>query len=63
MEFAKWLAAADDYLKQSYAINFSDAGFDDAFLKQAWRNDETPSEFVERIALKFDLEPVRQGLF
>lgn len=63
MRFAEWLAAADDHLKQSYAINFSDAGFDDAFLKQSWRNDETPSELVERIALKFDLEPVRQGLF
>lgn len=63
MRFSEWLAAADDHLKRSYAISFSDAGFDDAFLMQAWRHEETPSEFVERIALKFDLEPVSRGLF
>jgi hypothetical protein len=63
MRFSEWLVAAEAQLKRSYAINFLDAGFDDDFVIQAWRNDETPSEFVERIALKFDLEPVSRHLF
>lgn len=61
MTFANWTAKAEARLKRHYAIGLDDAGFDETYLKEAWRDGEAPDEFVERMALKFDLDPVTVG--
>ena len=61
MAFSDWCAAAEARLKRCYAIDFVDAGFDVAQLHSAWRDGETPTDFVERIAHKYDLDPLANG--
>lgn len=61
MTFADWTANAEANLKRRYAIGLNDAGFGEKYLQEAWRDGEAPDEFVERIALKYDLDPVPVG--
>lgn len=56
-----WRTKADMLLKQRYAIDFNDAGFDNAYLRDAWKSGEAPDEFIERIASKYDFDPVSDG--
>ena len=58
MDFNAWRNAADANLKRRFAIDFIDAGFEDAMLETAWTAGESPDEFVERIATKYDLDLV-----
>lgn len=61
LNFLDWKAAAEARLLRRYAINFGDAGFEDAYLEGAWRDREVPEEFVERIAQKYDFDPLTNG--
>lgn len=63
MAFSDWCAAAEARLKRRYAIDLVDAGFDPDHLRAAWRENETPEEFVERIAQAYDLDPLTNGYF
>lgn len=60
-DFDAWRTKADALLKQRYAIDFDDTGFDDAYVHDAWKNGEAPDEFIERVASKYDLDPISDG--
>ncbi|MGX6648922.1 hypothetical protein ACWCOP_13375 [Maricaulaceae bacterium MS644] len=62
-DFNAWRTEADALLKQYYALDFNDAGFDDVYVRDAWKSGEAPDEFIERVASKYDLDPVSGGYF
>ena len=57
MSFQKWRDVADRRLKDIYLIDFDDAGVDDNYLASHWEAKQSPYEFVEWYALKYDLDP------
>lgn len=55
MTFKEWIQASENLLMQDYCLTLADAGFDQSDLEQSWSGGETPTEYVTRMALKFDL--------
>lgn len=53
--FEEWVQASENLLKRNYCLTLADAGFEQSGLESAWRNGETPAEYISRMALKFDL--------
>jgi hypothetical protein len=57
MSFRKWRNAVDRRLKDTYLVTINDAGIDDELLASHWQTKESPYEFVEWFAIKYDLDP------
>lgn len=53
----RWRGAVNRRLKDIYLITISDAGIDDEMLVSHWQMKQSPYEFVEWYALKYDLDP------
>ncbi|TGY92439.1 hypothetical protein [Marinicauda pacifica] len=60
-ESETWCASVNRLFVQRYAIDIQDIGFDDEYLERCYSSGEAASEFVERIASKFDLDPRTAG--
>ena len=54
--FAKWCEAVNHRLQNVYMITIEDAGIDEADLKSHWETEESPYDYVEWFALKYDLD-------
>lgn len=54
-ECVAWLAEVDRLMKRDWFIDSHDAGFSDGELLRYWRYGESPSDFVEWFAAKYDL--------
>lgn len=61
--YSDWRSEADAFLKRGYAIDLADAGISEADLRKHHRQGESPTEFIDGFALKFDLDPVSSGYF
>ncbi|XBQ16771.1 MAG: hypothetical protein ABL308_02595 [Oceanicaulis sp.] len=57
-DYVRWRAETDTILKDRYAIDLEDVGTEEDSLVAAWRAGESSTEYVERFALKYDLDPV-----
>lgn len=55
--FAKWREAVNARLRNVYMITIEDAGIDEQDLKSHWATKESPYNYVEWFALKYDLDP------
>ena len=55
MTLQEWIQASENLLKRHYCLTLADAGFERSDLKRAWNDGETPAEYVNRTAAKFDL--------
>lgn len=55
MNEALWIATASDLLTKHWCITPADAGLTEAELVRAWRDGETPLEFVTWFAENYDL--------
>ncbi len=55
--FTEWSNAVDRRLKDIYLITSNDAGIDEEMLTSNWQMKQSPCEFVEWHALKYDLDP------
>ncbi len=56
--YRDWRKAVDRRLNQIYCITIVDAGFDEEYLTNHWRSNETPFEFVQWFGNKYDLDPI-----
>ena len=56
--FASWREAVNHRLQNTYMITIEDAGIEDADLTSHWETKESPYDYVEWFALKYDLEPI-----
>ena len=54
--YRDWRKAVDRRLNQIYCITIVDAGFDEEYLANHWRSNETPFEFVQWFGNKYDLD-------
>jgi hypothetical protein len=54
--FAKWCEAVNHRLKNVYMITIEDAGIDEADLTSHWETKESPYDYVEWFARKYDLD-------
>ena len=57
INFAEWRSAVDQRLEDVYVITIDDAGIDDDQLSSHWEMKQSPYEFVEWFAHKYDLDP------
>lgn len=57
---AKWLAEVDRIMKRDWYIDTDDAGLDDEQVVRYWKYGDTPTEFVEWFAEKYDLYDFRR---
>lgn len=57
MTFENWIERANELLMQNYGISLADAGADEGDLRRDWSAGETPEEFIEWYAGKYDLAP------
>jgi hypothetical protein len=57
MSFQEWRNIVDQRLTDVYLIGLDDAGIDDNYLTPHWETKESPWNFVEWYALKYDLDP------
>lgn len=57
VSFAEWCAVVDRRLEGIYLVNIDDAGIDDERLSSHWQLKQSPYEFVEWFANKYDLDP------
>lgn len=56
MPFNQWIFEVNDIFVQKFKITLDDLGIkDEAILKTAHQNKESPQEFVEYYAQKYDL--------
>lgn len=55
MTLQEWTQASENLLKRSYCLTLADAGFEQSDLERAWRDDETPAEYITHMAIKLDL--------
>lgn len=53
----RWRNAVNRRLKDIYLITIDDAGIDDEMLTAHWQMKQSPYEFVEWYAIKYDLDP------
>ncbi|MCC8982263.1 hypothetical protein [Bradyrhizobium acaciae] len=51
-----WRGAVDQRLTDIYCITIEDAGLDEEYLQRNWKSKQTPTEFVEWLGNKFDLD-------
>jgi hypothetical protein len=58
--FVEWKGEVDSLMLKNYAINTIDAGIDDDRLRSHWSSHDTPSQFVEWYAEKYDLTPLSE---
>ena len=58
--FLAWKAITDSVMKKNYGIDTNDAGVEDERLRDHWSTGQTPAEFVEWFALKYDLLSKRE---
>lgn len=57
ISFPKWRSTVNRRLKDIYLITIDDAGIDDERLVSHWQMRQSPYDFVEWYALKYDLDP------
>lgn len=57
----KWQSEVDHLLKRDWCIDTVDAGLSDEDLKRYWQQGQTPTEFVEWFAEKYDLIPANDS--
>ena len=60
LSYEEWKSATNHLLCSNYAIDIGDAGIGDDDLRKFWNDGETPREFVERWARKYDLTHVQE---
>jgi hypothetical protein len=56
--YRDWRDKVEYRLHQIYCITIEDAGFDEQYLKDHWRSNEAPFDFVEWFGNKYDLAPI-----
>jgi hypothetical protein len=56
--FASWREAVNKRLHNVYMITIEDAGIEEADLTSHWKTKESPYDYVEWFALKYDLDPI-----
>jgi hypothetical protein len=54
--YRDWRHAVRKELYQIYCITIEDAGFDEGYLLDHWRSNETPFDFVQWFGNKYDLD-------
>ena len=57
ISFAEWRSAVNQRLEDVYVITIDDAGIDDDRLSSHCEMKQSPYEFVEWFANKYDLDP------
>jgi hypothetical protein len=57
--FAPWREEADRLLFRDWFVNLQMAGIDDQLLQVHYGMDQSPSEFVDWFAAKYDLHDFR----
>jgi hypothetical protein len=57
ISFAEWRSAVNRRLEEVYVTTIDDAGIDDDRLSSHWEMKQSPYEFVEWFANKYDLDP------
>lgn len=57
-KFESFARSVDEELLKGYGISWKDASGDSDLLVQAFQGGETPEEFVQWFAQKYDLTPV-----
>lgn len=55
MEFGSWLNSVDHILQSDYAVTIKDVGLSKSSLREIWKADETPAEYVRWFGRKYDL--------
>lgn len=60
MEFANWLKETYRVFVQRFGIDHVMGGFARAEMIRDWQSGELPTEWVERIGLKYDLDECDQ---
>ena len=55
MRFGQWTNSVDLILQSDYAVTIEDVGVSEAALRDVWKADETPAEYVRWFARKYDL--------
>lgn len=53
--FEEWIQVSNRLLVSEYCLTLDDVGFEHSDLERSWSEGELPTEFVNRVALKFDL--------
>lgn len=56
--FANWCEVVNQRLQNVYMITIADAGIEKSDLATRWQAKESPYDYVEWLALKFDLDPI-----
>lgn len=51
----EWIQVSNRLLVSKYCVTLDDVGFEHSDLERSWDEGELPTEFVHRVALKFDL--------
>jgi hypothetical protein len=57
ISLAEWRSAVNRRLEDVYLITIDDAGIEDDRLSSHWEMKQSPYEFVEWFANKYDLDP------
>ena len=57
ISLSRWRGAVNLRLRSVYLITIEDAGIDDEVLKSHWEMKQSPYDFVDWFAIKYDLEP------
>jgi hypothetical protein len=55
MTFEQFKQSVDKLLQEHYFININDAGIEDTSLFNSFKNNETPEDYVNWFAEKYDL--------
>lgn len=56
-----WVKAVDRIMLEEFGIALSDAGADRADVLRYWKFDESPTDFVDWFANKYDLIPTNDS--
>lgn len=63
LPYADWKLAVDHALEREYAITIEDAGLNKQDLVLHWREQDSPVEYVDWLARKYDLTPISRGFY
>ncbi|WP_370172280.1 MULTISPECIES: hypothetical protein [Hyphomonas] len=56
MDYKVWLAEVDRIFLKRFWIDHVMAGFSPVEMERDWRSGDAPSDWVDRIGVKYDLE-------
>lgn len=55
MGFSRWTTSVDCLLQLDYAVTIADVGTSESTLRKTWETGESPADYVQWFARKYDL--------